>query len=185
MNRNASFGETSSALGRLLVWLFVLLPGLVLNCGHIRPVPEGFNPEKYTLVTIDQLRAPRKAGLAPGKKVCVEGYFWQYLDYDPVMVANYLTLARQPLAWSRLRWASLYQQPQMRSYYDRWALTREQQQDWRLKRMEPLRVYGQLAALGFGVLYLQTHHLERLDSAEDSLSQGDRAPAVPEETPKL
>jgi hypothetical protein len=148
-------------------------------------VPKGFSPENYTPVTISQLAAPRKAGLAPGQKVYVEGYFWQYLEYDPDMVANYLTLARQPVAWSRLRWASLYQQPQMRGYYDRLALTRQQQQDWQLRRLEHLRVYGQLAPLGFGVLYLQAHHLERLDGAEDGLSQRDETPVEAAETPTL
>ena len=184
MNRPASPVDISVALGRVLVCL-VLLPGLALSCGYIRPVPQGFNPENYNPVSISQLMAPRQAGLTPGQKVYVEGYFWQYLEYDPDMVANYLTLARQPVAWSRLRWASLYQQPQMRGYYDRLALTRQQQQDWRLRRLEHLRVYGQLAPLGFGVLYLQAHHLERLDGAEDDLSRIDETPETPAETPTL
>ena len=88
-------------------------------------------------------------------------------------------------AWSRLRWASLYQQPQMRGYYDRLALTRQQQEDWRLARLEHLRVYGQLAPLGFGVLYLQAHHLERLSASEDSLSRRDETPVMLAETPTL
>jgi hypothetical protein len=184
MNRTASTVEIPTALSRVLVWLLVLILGLVSSCGYIRPVPKGFHPEKYAPVTISQLKAPRKAGLAPGQRVYVEGYFWQYLDYDPVMVPSYVTMASHPVAWSRLRWASLYQQPQMRGYYDRLALTRQQQEDWRLKRLEHLRVYGQLAPLGFGVLYLQAHHLERLDAAEDSLSQRDEAPVL-EETPTL
>jgi len=73
----------------------------------------------------------------------------------------------------------------MRGYYDRLALTRQQQQDWRLRRLEHLRVYGQLAPLGFGVLYLQAHHLERLDGAEDGLSQINETPVTPAETPTL
>jgi hypothetical protein len=73
----------------------------------------------------------------------------------------------------------------MQGYYDRLAMTRQQQQDWRLKRLERLRVYGQLASLGFGVLYLQVHQLERLDLEEDSLNRGHKAPAGQEEIPKL
>ena len=185
MNRANSFIKIPAALGRFLVWLLVLFPGLVLSCGYIRPVPQGFNPENYTPVTISQLAAPRRAGLVPGQKVYVEGYFWQYLEYDPDMVANYVTMVSHPVAWSRLRWASLYQQPQMRGYYDRLALTRQQQEDWRLARLEHLRVYGQLAPLGVGVLYLQAHYLERLEAAEDSLSQRDETPVAPGETPTL
>jgi hypothetical protein len=169
----------------ILACLLALLMGLAGGCGHIRPAPEGFNPEEYSPVAMHQLQAPRKAGLAPGQKVRVEGYFWQYLDYDPAMLANYATMVRRPLAWSRLRWAALYQESQMQGYYDRLALTRQQQRDWPLKRLEQVRIYGQLAPLGFGVLYLQVHHLERLDPAEDFLNRRYRAPAAPEETPKL
>lgn len=185
MKRTAAFSEMSSAPGRILVWLLVLLAGLAWGCGHIRPVPEGFNPEEYDSVTIPQLQEPRKAGLASGQKVRVEGYFWQYLDYDPAMAANYATMVTHPLAWSRLRWASLYEQPQMRGYYDRLALTRRQQRDWPLKRLEKVRVYGQLAPLGFGVLYLQAHYLERLDAEEGSVNREYGASPVPEGPPSL
>lgn len=185
MSRTACLFNISSLPVRLRIWLLVLLMGLAWGCGHIRSVPAGFNPEAYTPVTISQLQAPRKAGLAAGQKVSVEGYFWQYLDYDPVMAANYVTMLSHPLAWSRLRWAALYQQPQMRGYYDRLALTRRQQQDWPLQRLEHVRLYGQLARLGFGVLYLQAHHLERLDAEEGSLDRRYRAPVVPEESPSL
>jgi len=165
-----------------LVCLLVLLVGLAWGCGHIRSVPAGFQPEAYTPVTINQLQAPRRAGLAPGQKVCVDGYFWQYLNYDPNVVANYATMVRHPVAWSRLRWAALYQQPQMRGYYDRLALTRRQQRDWPLRRLEQVRVYGQLASLGFGVLYLQAHHVERL---EDPVDRKLLPPALPQESPTL
>lgn len=169
----------------LLAWLVVVLMGLTWGCGHIRPVPAGFEPEAYTPVTISQLQSPRKAGLVAGQKVRVEGYFWQYLDYDPAILANYVTMASHPVAWSRLQWAALYQQPQMRGYYDRLALTWRQQRDWPFKRLEHVRFYGQLARLGFGVLYLQAHHLERLEAEEDSLHQGPRVPVVPQESPTL
>jgi hypothetical protein len=164
--------------GRFLLLLFVCLLGLVPSCGYIRPVPEGWNPEDYTPITYKQLLAARKAGLAPGQKISVEGYFWQYLEYDPSMVPNYLTMVRQPLAWSRLRWASLYRTPQMQGYYNRLALTRTQQRDWDLKRLEHVRVFGQLAPLGLGVLYLQAHHVEQLDLEEGQLNLGYMPPAI-------
>lgn len=184
MKRTVSPFKMSSHL-RLLACLLILLLGPVGGCGHIRPVPARFNPEEYTPVTIRQLQAPRPAGLSSGQKVRVEGYFWQYLDYDPVLAANYATMVRHPLAWSRLRWAALYQQPQMRGYYDRLALTRRQQQDWPLQRLEPVRVYGRLTPLGFGVLYLQAHHLERLEEGNGSLDPGASPPAGRRESPTL
>ncbi|MFW6112820.1 MAG: hypothetical protein ACOC8G_00730 [Thermodesulfobacteriota bacterium] len=174
--------KKSLALSGLLVWLLVLLLGLAWGCGRIRPVPEAFQPEAYTPVTIAQLQAPRKAGLTSGQKVRVEGFFWQYLDYDPDLVANYATMVSHPVAWSRLRWAALYQQRQMRGYYDRLALTRQQQVDWTLRRLEQVRVYGQLAPLGWGVLYLQAHRLERL---EDPVDRKLLPPVAPQESPTL
>jgi len=161
-----------------LLLLMGLILGLVWGCGYIRPAPEGLNPEDYTPITYEQLQAPRRAGLTPGQKVRVDGYFWQFLEYDPVMVRNYLTLTRQPLAWSRLHWASLYDVPQMRGYYDRLALTREQKRDWRLKRLEHVRVYGELTPLGLGVLYLQAHQVDRLDQEEGTPGPGSTAPAT-------
>jgi hypothetical protein len=174
--------KRSAALCRVLAGLLVLLAGLACGCGQIRSVPRAFNPEDYTPVTIDQLQSPRRAGLASGQKVSVEGFFWQYLEYDPAIVANYATMASHPVAWSRLRWAALYQQPQMRGYYDRLALTREQQQDWPFRRLEHVRLYGQLTPLGFGVLYLQAQHLERL---EDPVDLEPQPPLVPRESPTL
>ncbi len=176
------FGRSSAILGRLLA---LLLAGAVLACGHIRPVPEGFNPEDYQVVSLDQLRAPRRAGLEAGQKVRVEGFFWQYLDYDPRLAANYLTLARQPLAWSRLRWASLYRTASMRGYYDLLALAREQQHRWDLKRLDRVRVYGELAPLGFGTLYLRVHHIDRLDEAAGLPEPGEPTSAADREPPGL
>ena len=182
MNGTSCPIKRSFALSRLLVWLLVLLTGLAWGCGRIRPVPEAFQPEAYTPVTIAQLQAPRKAGLVSGQKVRVEGFFWQYLDYDPNLVANYATMVSRPVAWSRLRWAAMYQQRQMRGYYDRLALTPQQQVDWALRRLEQVRVYGQLAPLGWGVLYLQAHRLERL---EDPVDRKYLTPVVPQESPTL
>lgn len=170
--------------GRAL--LFLLLTGLASSCGHLPPVPEGFHPEEYTPVTVAQLQAPRQAGLIPGQKVSVTGYFWQYLDYDPFMAAGYLAWARRPLVESRRRWASLYDSQQMQGYYDRLVLTREQWRDWDFKRLEQVRVFGRLTPLGFGVLYLQVHHVDRLDAPEGSLPQRPTPPASEaQESPSL
>lgn len=177
---SGTFSLRNPLRSRPWLWLalMLLLAGISLGCGHIRPVPEGFNSEHYTAVTIEQLQTPRRAGLVSGQKVMVEGFFWQYLEYDPRMAANYLTMVRQPLAWSRLRWAALYHTSSMRGYYDRLALTRSQKEDWDLKRLEQVRVFGQLAPLGFGTLYLQVHHLERLEVEKAPVGQGRPLPAA-------
>lgn len=164
----ASASGASLGPGRGFLPLLCLLLGLAWGCGSIRPAPEGINPEDYTPITYEQLQTPRRAGLASGQKVQVDGYFWQFLEYDPVMVRNYLTLTRQPVAWSRLNWASLYDVPQMRGYYNRLALTRDQKRDWHLKRLEHVRVYGELTPLGLGVLYLQAHQVDRLNQEEET-----------------
>ncbi len=177
---------SSSGGAPLLILLVFLLPGLALSCGHIRPAPQDFHPKEYSPVTIEQLQAPRQAGLVSGQKVRVTGYFWQYLDYDPRLAANYLTMARQPLAWSRLRWASLYRTLSMQGYYDRLALTREEQLRLRLKRLEKVEVFGELAPWGFGALYLQAHRVQRLEGEEGPAGQGQTAPeAEGKETPAL
>ena len=152
----------SGPLGAVLILLLALLPGGSAGCRHLPAAPEGFNPEDYKPVTLEQLQDPRRAGLLKGQRVSVAGYFWQYLDYDPFMVARYLAVARHPVAQSRLRWAALYDSPQMQGYYDRLVLTPEQRREWNLKRLEHVRVYGQLDNLEFGFLYLQAHHLDRL-----------------------
>jgi hypothetical protein len=167
----------------MLVLLLLLLPGMAASCGHRPATPRVFHPGEYTPVTLEQLRAPRQAGLALGQKVSVEGYFWQYLEYDPFTVPQYLALARRPLAQSRWRWASLYGSPQMQGYFDRLALSREQRRELDLKRLEHVRIYGRLAHLPFGILYLQAQQVDRLEAEQGPLSQGAASPAEEKETP--
>ncbi len=181
MRLMAHASGASPGPGRSFILLLGLLVGLAWGCGYIRPAPEGINPEDYTPISYEQLRAPRRAGLTPGQKVQVDGYFWQFLEYDPVMVRNYLTLTRQPVAWSRLYWASLYDAPQMRGHYDRLALTRDQKRDWRLKRLEHVRIYGELAPLGLGVIYLQAHQVDRLDQEGETPEYEGTVPEVEQE----
>jgi hypothetical protein len=164
--------------GGVLVLLFTLLPLLESGCRHAPPVTKVFNPREYAPVTIEQLRAPRKAGLLPGQKVSVEGYFWQYLEYDPFPVPKYLAVARHPLRENRWRWASLYNSPQMQGYFDRLALSREERHDLDLKRLEHVRIYGRLAHLPFGFLYLQAQHVERLDVEGRPAARRPSPPAI-------
>jgi hypothetical protein len=170
--------------GGVLVLLFALLPGLGSSCRHAPPAPGEFHPGEYTPVTIEQLQAPQKAGLVQGQKVSVEGYFWQYLEYDPFPVPKYLALARHPLTESRWRWASLYNSPQMQGYFDRLALGREMRRQLDLKRLEHVRIYGRLAHLPFGFLYLQAQHVDRLDEEYVPPTRRPAPPAVQgQETP--
>ncbi|MGQ9688386.1 MAG: hypothetical protein ACUVXF_06315 [Desulfobaccales bacterium] len=186
MRLRADCGERLGRIRRLVPAFLLLLTAGVWGCGHIRPVPEGFEPAHYQAVSLEQLRAPRPSGLLPGQKVRVDGYFWQFLDYDPCVVPNYLTMVRQPLAWSRLRWAAMYESASMHGYYDRLALNQEQQRDWKLKRLEPVRVFGELAPLGFGALYLRVHHFERLEVGGVAEHQEGPLPAeVGQESPRL
>jgi hypothetical protein len=158
-------GRLPAGGGKLLVLLLVVL-AMTAGCGHIPPAPEGFDPESYTPITYDQLLSPGPAGLGAGQKVAVEAYFWQYLTYDPAPPARYLALAGNPLGWRRMRWASLYRVPQMQGYYDRLVLDEHQKRDFRLKRLERVRVYGEMAALSLGVLYLRVHQVDRLEPPE-------------------
>ena len=95
-------------------------------CGELRPVPEASRPRPISPSTIQELLDPAKAGLKDGELVRVKAYFWQYLDYDPAMVRNYLTLPRYPIRWYRLRWFAIYGSEQMTGYYDLAALSPEQ-----------------------------------------------------------
>jgi hypothetical protein len=171
-------------LGGALVLLLLLLPGLGSGCRHAPPATQAFNPQEYTPVTIDQLQAPKAAGLLPGQKVSVAGYFWQYLEYDPFPVPKYLAAARHPIRENRWRWASLYNNPQMTGYFDRLALSREERREPDLKRLEHVRIYGRLAHLPFGILYLQAGHVERLDEDGGPPARRPPPPAVErKETP--
>jgi hypothetical protein len=162
--------------GGVLVLLLALLPGLGSSCRHAPPANGVFHPGEYKPVTIEQLQAPQKAGLLPGQKVSVEGFFWQYLEYDPFPVPKYLALARHPVAESRWRWASLYNSPQMQGYFDRLALSGGERAELDLKRLEHVRIYGRLAHLPFGILYVQAQHVDRLDEEGGPLT---RIPAPP------
>lgn len=173
-------GDGPPGRGRRPLALILALLALFQGCGHIPgPPPEGWNAEEYTTITYDQLLTPREAGLAAGQKVAVKGYFWQYLVYDPAIVPNYLTLAAHPLTWHRLRWAALYRTPRMKGYFNRLALDADQKKDFRLQRLDSLRIYGELASLGLGVLYLRVHHVDKLDREKPLEGPEDAPPTAP------
>jgi hypothetical protein len=145
-------------------WLGVLLLcGLFgfTACGEIRPHPATFDPRAYTPITYRDLLAPGPAGLQAGQRVRVQAYFWQYLNYDPAMVRNYLTLLRYPVKWYRLQWFSTYDTADLTGYYDLAAVTPEQAKEYKLNRLDPIMLYGELARLGPN-FYLQVFHIEKI-----------------------
>jgi hypothetical protein len=167
MNRSASRGLLPPAPGGPRLsghsgWLGVmLLCGLfgLSACGELRPHPAAFDPQAYTPIAYHDLLAPGPAGLQAGQKVRVQAFFWQYLDYDPAMVRNYLTLLRYPIRWYRLQWFSTYDTADLTGYYDLAAVTPEQAEKYKLRRLDPVMLYGELARLGPG-FYLQVFHIE-------------------------
>jgi hypothetical protein len=145
-------------------WLGVCLFCGLLSfcaCGELRSRPDTFDPQVYTPIEYQDLLAPRQAGLDAGDKIRVKAYFWQYLDYDPAIIRNYLTLPRYPIRWYRLRWFATYRTDDLTGYYDLAAITPEQAEKYQLQRLDPVLLYGELSRLGMG-LYLQVHHIEKI-----------------------
>jgi hypothetical protein len=148
-------------------WLGVLiLCGLLgcCACGRLRPQPATFDPQDYKPITYQDLLWPSAAGLHAGEKIRVQAYFWQYLNYDPAMIRNYLTLLRYPIRWYRLRWFATYGKEDMTGYYDLAAISPELADNYILQRLDPVLLYGELSQLGTG-LFLQVFHIEKI--AED------------------
>lgn len=144
-------------------WL-LLASGLWLlsACGEVRPLPATLELQAYTPITYQELLAPGKANLKAGQKIKVSAYFWEFLVYDPAMVRNYLTLARHPLSWPHLRWFATYDSQEFKGYYDLAALDADRLHLYKLKRFDPIIIYGELAALGRG-FYLHVHHIEKME----------------------
>jgi hypothetical protein len=143
-------------------WLGVIFLCSLLGfsaCGELRPHPAAFDPQAYTPIAYRDLLAPGPAGLQAGQQVRVRAYFWQFLEYDPAMVRNYLTLVRYPVRWYQLKWFATYDTADLTGYYDLAAIAPEQAERYKLKRLDPVMLYGELARLGPG-LYLQVFHIE-------------------------
>lgn len=132
---------------------------IICSCGELRPAPPTFEVQSYAPIEYQDLLNPRPSGLQAGQMVRVKAYFWQFLDYDPAMVRNYLSLARHPLGWPRLKWFALYGSEEMKGYYDLAALDASRLHLFKLTRLEPIMVYGQLSSLAPGY-YLHVHHVE-------------------------
>ena len=172
MNKNSMRPHLDGASGRsrrpaCSGWLGVILLCSLLGfsaCGELRPHPAAFDPQAYTPIAYRDLLAPGPAGLQAGQQVRVQAYFWQYLEYDPAMVRNYLTLFRYPVRWYQLKWFAIYDTADLTGYYDLAAITPEQADRYKFKRLDPVMLYGELARLGQG-LYLQVFHIEKI--AED------------------
>jgi hypothetical protein len=147
-------------LGALLAGCLILAGA----CGELRPVPASFEPQGYKPIDYQDLLDPSRAGLKTGDLVRVKAYFWQYLDYDPAMVRNYLTLLRYPIRWYQLQWFSTYGTADLTGYFDLAAVTPEQADRYKLKRLDQVILYGELARLGAG-LFLQVFQIEPI--AED------------------
>jgi hypothetical protein len=145
-------------------WLVVLiLCGLlgICACGQLRPYPDTFDPQAYKPIEYQDLLAPQAAGLHAGEKIRVKAYFWQYVDYDPAIIRNYLTLPRYPIRWYRLRWFAIYRTDDLTGYYDLAAITPDLAEKYKLKRLDPVMIYGELSQLGTG-LFLQVFHIEKI-----------------------
>ncbi len=152
-------GQCKTILATLLL-LGALWAG---GCGRIDRVPAVLEAAGYEEVTLSQIRDPREARRLEGRRVKFPAYFWQDLHYDPAMLRNYAMLAGHPLAWWALKWAALYETPQMQGYYDRLAMDREQRERLKLKRLDRLMIYGEVTSMGPGLTYLRLHRVEELE----------------------
>ena len=150
---------------RVSGWLgVILLCGLLgfSACGELRPHPAAFDPQTYTPIAYRDLLAPGPTGLKSGQQVRVKAYFWQYLEYDPAIVRNYLTLLRYPIRWYQLKWFATYDTADLTGYFDLAAVTPEQAEQYKLKRLDPVMLYGEISPLKPGV-FLRVHYIEKIE----------------------
>ncbi len=151
-------GMVTRFLGALLAGCLMLASA----CGELRPVPAPIEPQAYKSIDYQELLDPAKTGLQAGDLVRVRAYFWQYLDYDPAIIRNYLTLPRYPIRWHNLRWFATFGSEKMTGYYDLAALSPDQAEKYKIKRLDPILIYGELSPLKPGV-FLRVHHLEKIE----------------------
>jgi hypothetical protein len=162
--KKSLFRHLRSRPSGLRAWFGALiLCGLlgISACGQLRPYPDTFDPQAYKPIEYQDLLAPKAAGLNAGDKIRVKAYFWQYVDYDPAMIRNYLTLLRYPIRWYRLQWFAIYRTDDLTGYYDLAAITPELAEKYQLQRLDPIMIYGELSQLGMG-LFLQVFHIEKI-----------------------
>jgi hypothetical protein len=159
----AKFTSNAAVVARGMGGAALLLAVLLCGCGRYRPAPGVLDPAAYRPVSITDLKTPGQAGLAAGDLVKAPVYFWEFVMYDPAMVRNYLTMLRHPFSWPQLEWFAVYGTPQMRAYFDRIAMDRDQRRSADVKRLDHVMLYGELAPMGGSLLYLRLHRLEKLE----------------------
>ncbi len=157
-----SYTRGGFSLKATIVFLSAWL-ALLNACAHLPNLTEGFDPGAYQPITFQDLKQPEQAGLKSGEKIKVAAFFWQFVTYDPAILSNYPNFLRYPFTWYRLEWAALYGSADMKDYYDRVVMEAEQRERYPLKRLDHIMVYGELASLAPGKLYLRLHHLDRIE----------------------
>ena len=147
------------------ILLSLLLIGGILGpaCSQVHTIPSQVQPQNYTQITFKELVDQPAALLAKTKLVKVQGYYWQRLEYAPTMVRFYLSVVRHPLGWTRLKWFAIYDSPDMRGYFDRLAMSSKQGREYKLKRLDPVMVYGEFVPMGGGAYYLRVHKIEKIE----------------------
>lgn len=153
------WGKGQAILAAALVFTLLGTGG----CGRIDRVPAVLEAESYEEVSFSQLRDSREAERLRGRRVKFAAFFWQYLHYDPAILRNYAMLAGHPISWWDLKWASVYETPQMQGFYDRLALDGELQGRLKLKRLDRLLIFGEVAPMGPGLTYVRLHRVEKLE----------------------
>ena len=149
----------AAGIAAMILMTTLAAPG----CGSYRTVPRVWDPGAYRLVGVAELKAPGPAGLAKGDLVKAPAYFWEFVIYDPAMVRNYMTMLRHPIVWRQMKWFAVYETPQMRGYFDRVVMDEDQERSYKLSRLDHIMLYGELAPMGAGLLYLRLHRLEKLE----------------------
>ncbi|MBM4285899.1 MAG: hypothetical protein FJ128_11735 [Deltaproteobacteria bacterium] len=158
----APFGGFSRPIGRALLWWLALLGTCCLfACSAPLTAPADFEAGAYQPISYEDLLTPTR--LTPNQKVVAPAYFWQELAYDPLMLRQYAHRAGQPRAWRQVRFYAVYGSPQMRGYFNRVVMTPEQARAAEVKRLDHLRLFGEVGALGGEGLYLRVHRLEKIE----------------------
>jgi len=147
-------------LGRSLIFAGVALWFTTAACSTPPALPSSFEPEAYRPISFEDILTP--ARLSAGEKVVLPAYFWQELSYDPLMARQYAHLASHPLAWRQLKWYAVYSSPLMQHYFDLVLINRDQVMKVKIRRLDHLRLYGEMASLGGHTLYLRVHSLEKI-----------------------
>jgi hypothetical protein len=157
------FGPPGAAkpLLRLPLLAVIILLALAGSCSVPPAAPPAFEAQAYRPISFDDLLT--STGLTPGDKVVVPAYFWEQLSYDPLMVRQYVNLAGHPRPWRQVRWYAFYGSPQMHGYFNRVVMNPDQIKAPGYKRLDHLRLYGEVASLGGRAVYLRVQRLEKIE----------------------